>query len=218
MFNIGGGEMVVLAILALLVFGPEGLPDILRTVARTVKAFKTAANDFQSEVNTALTLEQQKREVAERRRKRTLPEPASPGPVEAATTALAASAPLESADDAAADDPIASDMAARVGDPVPESTAPAAETSVAVEAPVSAGTEAASSLDSQAATSANPEVAASVDSVAAPVEDEIDDDGPGLPMTRPAPASAVSGSEQEPAESDETEKTSAAGRPNTETV
>jgi sec-independent protein translocase protein TatB len=73
MFNIGGGEMVMLAILALLVFGPEGLPEIMKTVARTVKAFRQAANDFQSEVNTALTLENQKQEVQQRRRKRAAP-------------------------------------------------------------------------------------------------------------------------------------------------
>ena len=73
MFNIGGGEMVLLAILALLVFGPEGLPEIMKTVARTVKAFRQAATDFQSEVNTALTLENQKLEVQQRRRKRVVP-------------------------------------------------------------------------------------------------------------------------------------------------
>jgi sec-independent protein translocase protein TatB len=73
MFNIGGGEMVFLAILALLVFGPEGLPEIVKTVTRTVRAFRQAANDFQSEVNSALTLETQKREVAQRRRNRALP-------------------------------------------------------------------------------------------------------------------------------------------------
>lgn len=81
MLNIGGGEMIFLAILALLVFGPEGLPDIIKTVTRTVRALRQAASDFQTEVNTALTLETQKREVAHRRRRRRI-EPATPSEAE----------------------------------------------------------------------------------------------------------------------------------------
>lgn len=65
---------MLLAILALLVFGPEGLPEILRTGARTYRAFRQAATDFQSEVNSALTVEGQKQDVARRRRKRSVPE------------------------------------------------------------------------------------------------------------------------------------------------
>jgi Tat protein translocase TatB subunit len=70
MFNVGGGEMIFLAILALLVFGPEGLPGVVKTVTRTVRAFKQAANEFQQEVNSALTLEHEKRQVVEARRRR----------------------------------------------------------------------------------------------------------------------------------------------------
>ena len=73
MFNVGGGEMIFLAILALLVFGPEGLPGVVKTVTRTVRAFRQAANDFQTEVNTALSLEHEKQQISERRRRRVAP-------------------------------------------------------------------------------------------------------------------------------------------------
>ena len=68
MFNIGGSEMVVLGILALLVFGPEGLPGVIKTVMRTVHAFRQAAADFQHEVKTALDDENVKRDQLQRQR------------------------------------------------------------------------------------------------------------------------------------------------------
>ena len=69
MFNIGGSEMVVLGILALLVFGPEGLPGIIKNVMRTVNAVKAAARDFQTEVSTVLNDEHERQDLAKRQRK-----------------------------------------------------------------------------------------------------------------------------------------------------
>ncbi|MFA5508419.1 MAG: twin-arginine translocase TatA/TatE family subunit [Vulcanimicrobiota bacterium] len=69
MFNIGGSEMVVLGILALLVFGPEGLPGIIKNVMRTINAVKAAARDFQTEVSSALEVENERQDLAKRRRK-----------------------------------------------------------------------------------------------------------------------------------------------------
>jgi Tat protein translocase TatB subunit len=63
--------MILLVVLALVVFGPEGLPEMVRTATRTIKAFKQASHDFQSEFHKTLTFESQKREVEARRRKRT---------------------------------------------------------------------------------------------------------------------------------------------------
>ncbi len=214
MFNIGGGEMVVLAILALLVFGPEGLPDILRTVARTVKAFKTAANDFQSEVNTALTLEQQKREVAERRRKRVTPPPSeeavSPGPVEAAVATVAASqAPNQELEAESAPVLLAPEQPERL--------------EAATEQVEDSSTEPSTNHEAASAEPASP-----AEPAEEPAEEE-DDDGPGLPMTRPARVVVEEASEEEnaseasgdaPAHDDDNpagEKTVAA-RPGAETV
>lgn len=46
--------MMALAILALLVFGPEGMPGVIKKVVRTIRALRTAAADFQTEVTNAL--------------------------------------------------------------------------------------------------------------------------------------------------------------------
>ena len=94
MLNIGGSEMIVLGVLALLVFGSEGLPEMARTFARTIKAFKTATHDLQSELQKTLVLENQKREVEARRRKRTIRARQS---VENAPHAGSLSAPLPDA-------------------------------------------------------------------------------------------------------------------------
>lgn len=42
MFGIGPGELLVILILALIIFGPNKLPDLARTLGRTVKEFKKA--------------------------------------------------------------------------------------------------------------------------------------------------------------------------------
>ncbi len=72
MFNIGGSEVILLVILALLVFGAEGLPEIIKTSVRTVKAFNKTIHETGSEFHQALSFEGQKREVESRRRKRSL--------------------------------------------------------------------------------------------------------------------------------------------------
>lgn len=68
MFNIGGGEMVLLAVIALVVFGPESLPGLIKTVTRTVRALRTAAGDFQLEVKNALEEENVRQDLAKRQR------------------------------------------------------------------------------------------------------------------------------------------------------
>ena len=51
----------MLAVLALLVFGPESLPDIAKTVVRTMRAFRQASMDLQNEVREALEIENKQR-------------------------------------------------------------------------------------------------------------------------------------------------------------
>lgn len=64
MFNIGFGEMLVIAVIALIVVGPDKLPELARTVGRWVGAARRMFEDVKSEVNEQLLME----EIARRNR------------------------------------------------------------------------------------------------------------------------------------------------------
>jgi sec-independent protein translocase protein TatA len=48
MGNIGGGEIIFIAIFALLVFGPKRLPEIGRSVGKALGELRRATNDLKS--------------------------------------------------------------------------------------------------------------------------------------------------------------------------
>jgi sec-independent protein translocase protein TatB len=53
-FNIQGSELVFLLLIALIVLGPEKLPDAVRKFGRAYAEFKKMANGFQGELRDAL--------------------------------------------------------------------------------------------------------------------------------------------------------------------
>jgi TatA/E family protein of Tat protein translocase len=48
--GIGPGELVVIAVVVLLLFGPKRLPEIARTLGRVFDQFRRASQDFKDEV------------------------------------------------------------------------------------------------------------------------------------------------------------------------
>lgn len=56
-FGIGLPEMAVIAAIALLVFGPKRLPEMGKTLGRTLKGFQSASQEFEKEFRTALRTE-----------------------------------------------------------------------------------------------------------------------------------------------------------------
>lgn len=55
MFNIGGGEFIVIALIALIVLGPQRLPDAARQVGKAMGELRRLSNGFQSELRDAFS-------------------------------------------------------------------------------------------------------------------------------------------------------------------
>ena len=53
-FGVGLPEIAVIGAVALLVFGPKRLPELGRTLGKTLKGFQSASKEFEREINKAM--------------------------------------------------------------------------------------------------------------------------------------------------------------------
>ena len=58
-FGVGLPEMAVIGAVALLVFGPKRLPELGRTLGKTLKGFQSASKEFEREINKAMAESEQ---------------------------------------------------------------------------------------------------------------------------------------------------------------
>ena len=54
-FGIGLPEMAVIAAIGLLVFGPKRLPELGKTLGKTLRGFQSASQEFEKEFRQAVT-------------------------------------------------------------------------------------------------------------------------------------------------------------------
>lgn len=54
-FDISGGELIVILLFALLFFGSKGIPDLARTMGRTLRQVRDASNEVQREIQKGVT-------------------------------------------------------------------------------------------------------------------------------------------------------------------
>jgi len=53
MLNVGGGELLIILLVALIFLGPERLPGVARQIGQTVSGLRSLASGFQDEINAA---------------------------------------------------------------------------------------------------------------------------------------------------------------------
>ena len=56
--SLGPLEILVVGVLALIVFGPERLPDMARTIGRTLSELRRMASEVRTEFETGLDLDE----------------------------------------------------------------------------------------------------------------------------------------------------------------
>lgn len=75
MFNIGPGELIVILLLALIIFGPGKLPDVGKALGRTINEFKRATRQIEEDMTSPPP---RRSEPAERDRAESAPAAGSP--------------------------------------------------------------------------------------------------------------------------------------------
>lgn len=57
MFGIGGGEMFVIILVALMLFGSDKIPEIARTLGKGMRQLKDATNDIKHEISKSAEID-----------------------------------------------------------------------------------------------------------------------------------------------------------------
>ena len=68
LFDISGGELIVILLFVLMFFGSKGIPDIARTMGRTMRQVRDASQEVQREIHKGAsdvrrTVEEQRRNL-----------------------------------------------------------------------------------------------------------------------------------------------------------
>src|SRR5262245_23134056 len=97
--SIGMPELIIILVIALIIFGPRKLPELGRSLGRSINEFKKASNELRSTLEEEIRIDEQREKTrAEEQRDTTAaasatPPAATPLPVDAATVSRTTTAP-----------------------------------------------------------------------------------------------------------------------------
>lgn len=86
--SIGMPELIIIFVIALIIFGPRKLPELGRSLGKSLAEFKRASNELKSTLEEEIRFEEQQQKV-----EATRPTPQATPDVVAATSPLATAAP-----------------------------------------------------------------------------------------------------------------------------
>ena len=58
--SIGTPELIIILVIALIIFGPRKLPELGRSLGRSLKEFKRASNELQNTLNEEIRVEEER--------------------------------------------------------------------------------------------------------------------------------------------------------------
>jgi sec-independent protein translocase protein TatA len=66
--SIGMPELIIIFVIALIIFGPRKLPELGRSLGKSIAEFKRASNELKSTLEEEIRLEEQKQNLEEQKK------------------------------------------------------------------------------------------------------------------------------------------------------
>jgi sec-independent protein translocase protein TatA len=76
--SIGMPELIIILVIALIIFGPRKLPELGKSLGRSLNEFKKASNDLQNTLEQEIKIEEQKETAAKAKAEETTASSAFP--------------------------------------------------------------------------------------------------------------------------------------------
>src|ERR1700754_2186791 len=80
--SIGMPELIIIFVIALIIFGPRKLPELGRSLGKSLAEFKRASNELRSTLEEEIRLEEQHQQRTETAKAATATQPAAQPPAE----------------------------------------------------------------------------------------------------------------------------------------